>query len=73
MFVLVQASTDTHQHQGFSAVYRKANEGGVKERHITANLEAERHHIEMVVNFSCSFMWATILDSAPPLPQLNLL
>ena len=74
MLVLVQSSNDS-RHQGLSAVYRKHMEGGIplKERHITANLEADRHHIETVVNFCCSFMWASILDAAPPLPQLNLL
>ncbi len=75
MLVLVHCSNDVRQ-QGISAVYRKQMEGGgvpLKERHITANVEADRHHIETVVNFCCSFMWASILDTAPPLPHLNLL
>lgn len=74
MLVLVQSGAEG-RHQGLSAVYRKPMEGGVpaKDRHITANLEADRHHIETVVNFCCSFMWASVLDAAPPLPQLNLL
>ena len=74
MLVLVQYSTD-NRHQGFSAVYRKPLEGGVppKERLISANVEADRHHIETIVNFCCSFMWASTLDIAPPPPQLHLL
>lgn len=75
MFVLVHCDSETHR-QGLSAVYRKAEEGGGvpdKERLITAHLEADRQHIETVVNFCCSFMWATILDAAPPPPTLHLL
>jgi len=61
--------------QNVAALYRKPTEGGVplSQRHINANLEADRHHIETVINFCCSFMWASILDSTPPLPQLHLL
>ena len=74
MLVLVQLNADSKQ-QAISAVYRKPMEGGVpvEERLITAHVEADRHHIETVINFCCSFLWASILDSAPPLPQLNLL
>ncbi len=56
-------------------MYRHPKEGGVPsvERRITANPEAERCHIETIVNFMCSFMWASIIDSTPPQPQLNLL
>lgn len=74
MLVVVQANAD-QRYQGLSAVYRKAGEGAIpaNKRHITANLEADRQHIETVVNFCCSFMWASIIDAAPPLPQLNLL
>lgn len=73
MLVLVQYGTES---RSLSAVYRKPMEGGsvpVQDRHITAHVEADRHHIQTVINFCCSFMWASILDSAPPLPQLNLL
>lgn len=76
MFVLIQLSSDQDTAgQGFSAVYRKPLEGGAPtmERSITTNLEANRLHIETVVNFCCSFMWASILDTAPPLPQLHFL
>lgn len=75
MLVLIQHGSESRQ-QAISAVYRKAMEGGsvpMQERHITAHVEADRQHIQTVVNFCCSFMWASILDSAPPLPQLNLL
>lgn len=74
MFVLLQSDRDA-RHQGFSAVYRKPNEGGVPrdERPITANVEADQQHIETVINFACSFLWASILDSAPPSPQISLL
>ena len=72
MLVLLQHGSEG-RHQAISAVYRKPTEVPQEERHITAHVEADRHHIETVVNFCCSFMWASILDSAPPLPQLNLL
>ena len=74
MFVLVQSDRDG-RHQGFSAVYRKPREGGVplEERPITAHIEADRAHIETVVNFAGSFLWASILDTSPPQPHLNLL
>lgn len=74
MFVLVQSDRDGRQH-GFSAVYRKPQEGGVplEERPITAHVEADRQHIETVVNFACSFLWASILDTSPPQPHLSLL
>ena len=72
MFILVVVDRDVKQ---IASVYRKPNEGGVptKERLITANLEAERQHIETVINFVCSFLWASILDTSPPQPHLNLL
>ncbi len=56
-------------------MYRHPKEGGVPrvERLLTANPEAEREHIETVVNFMCSFLWASIVDASPPQPQLNLL
>lgn len=65
MFVMVRLDRDG-RHQGFSAVYRKPQEGGVplEERKITAHVEAERQHIEAVVNFTCSFLWASILDTS---------
>jgi hypothetical protein len=75
MLVLVQYDSESKQ-QSISAVYRKRMEGGsvpMQERHITAHVEADRLHIQTVINFCCSFLWASILDSAPPLPQLNLL
>lgn len=75
MFVLVQSSQDSRGHQGFSAVYRKPQEGRVpqQERLITANVEADQQHIETIVNFACSFMWASILDSTTPQPHITLL
>jgi hypothetical protein len=75
MFVLIQSSQESRGHQGFSAVYRKAQEGRVpeQERLITANVEADQQHIETIVNFACSFMWASILDTTPPQPQITLL
>lgn len=77
MFVLVQSNQDSrgHHNQGFSAVYRRPQEARVpqQERLITANVEADQLHIETVVNFACSFMWASILDTAPPQPHINLL
>ena len=72
----------THTHtqvdketRSLSCMYRHPKEGGVSrtERLITANPEAERSHVETVVNFMCSFLWASILDTSPPQPQLNLL
>lgn len=75
MFVLIQSSQESRGHQGFSAVYRKAQEGRVpeQERLITANVEADQQHIETIVNFACSFMWASILDTTPPQPHITLL
>ena len=74
MFILVQTDRD-QRHNRISALYRKPREGGVpiKERLITAHVEADRQHIETVVNFACSFLWASILDTSPPQPQLSLL
>ena len=76
MFVLIQSNQELNRsHQGFSAVYRKPQEGRVpeQERQITANVEADQQHIETIVNFACSFMWASILDTTPPQPHINLL
>ena len=75
MFVLIQSSQESRGHQGFSAVYRKAQEGRVpeQERLITANVEADQQHIETIINFACSFMWASILDTTPPQPHITLL
>ena len=75
MFVLVQSSQESRGHQGFSAVYRKPQEGRVpeQERLITANVEADQQHIENIINFACSFMWASILDTTPPQPHITLL
>ena len=75
MFVLIQCNQDSRGHQGFSAVYRKHQEGRdpKQERLITANVEADQQHIETIVNFACSFMWASILDTTPPQPHINLL
>ena len=64
MFVMIQADREAHQ-QGICAVYRKPQEGGVplKERLISANVEGDRQHIETVVNFACSFLWANLVDN----------
>ena len=65
MLVVVQSDKDG-RHQGFYAVYRKPHEGGVplKERTITAHVEADRQHVETVLNFTCSFLWANIADAS---------
>jgi len=76
MAVLLRSDVDSHRHAGLSAIYRKDKERGSApepERAITTHLEADRQHIETVVNFCCSFLWATILDSAPPPPTLQFL
>lgn len=74
MIILAQSDRDGRS-QGLQAVYRKRQEGerDPKQRPITAHVEADRQHIENIVNFCCSFLWASILDSAPPPPHLTLL
>jgi hypothetical protein len=75
MVVLAQSDRDGKS-QGLYAVYRKPKEGSLvpqDQRPLTAHVEADRQHIENVVNFCCCYLWASMLDSTPPQPQLNLL
>ena len=76
MFVLAQSDRDSKS-QGLYSVYRKSEEAGStvpqEQRPITAHVEADRQHIENVVNFCCYFLWASMLDSSPPQPNVNLL
>ena len=75
MVVLAQSDRDGKT-QGLYGMYRKPNEGSLvslDQRPITAHVEADRQHIESLVNFCCSYLWASMLDSTPPQPQLNLL
>jgi hypothetical protein len=75
MVVLAQSDRDGKT-QGLYSVYRKPREGSAvpaDQRPITAHVEADRQHIENVVNFCCCYLWASMLDSSPPQPKLNLL
>ena len=75
MVILAQSNRD-EKTQGLHAVYRKPQEGGavpLEQRPITAHVEADQQHIESIVNFCCSFLWASMLDSTPPQPHLTLL
>ena len=75
MVILAQSDRDGKS-QGLYAVYRKPQEGSavpLEQRPITAHVEADRQHIENIVNFSCCYLWASMLDSTPPQPHINLL
>ena len=75
MVILAQLDRDGKT-QGLYAMYRKPSEGSqvpLAERPITAHVEADRQHIECIVNFCCCYLWASMLDSTPPQPELHLL
>lgn len=75
MVVMAQSDRDGKS-QGLYSVYRKPTEGSAvphDQRPITAHVEADRQHIENIVNFCCCYLWASMLDSNPPQPHINLL
>ena len=76
MVILAQSDRDGKS-QGLYSVYRKPQEGGTvpqEQRPITAHIEADRQHIENIVNFCCCFLWSSMLDSStPPQPHISLL
>ena len=66
MFVLLRSDKHNNE-QGFYSVYRNQQEGVIpqEQRKLTANIEADHHHIANVVNFACCYLWTRVIIDTP--------